>query len=44
MVGVRVFPIVPLPYLIYYRITDDELAILHVRHGGREAPRPGELA
>jgi toxin ParE1/3/4 len=43
MVGVRVFPIVPFPYLIYYRVIDDELVVIHVRHGRRGAPRPDEL-
>ncbi len=44
MAGVRVFPIVPLPYLIYYRITNDVLEVIHVRHGRRDAPNPDELA
>ena len=41
--GARVFPIAPFPYLIYYRMTDDTLEIVHVRHGRRDAPKPGEL-
>jgi plasmid stabilization system protein ParE len=43
MAGVRVFPIVPFPYLIYYRVTDHALEIVHVRHGRRDAPKPGDL-
>jgi plasmid stabilization system protein ParE len=43
MAGVRVFPIVPFPYLIYYRVSDDALEIVHVRHGRRDAPKPGDL-
>src|SRR3569833_1601892 len=43
IVGARVFPIAPYPYLIYYRVTADTLEIVHVRHGRRDAPKPGEL-
>ncbi|WP_426412292.1 type II toxin-antitoxin system RelE/ParE family toxin [Bradyrhizobium ganzhouense] len=43
MTSVRVFPIVPFPYLIYYRVTDDTLEVVHVRHGRRDVPKPGEL-
>ncbi|WP_442855147.1 type II toxin-antitoxin system RelE/ParE family toxin [Bradyrhizobium sp. CCGE-LA001] len=43
MVGVRVFPIVPFPYLIYYRVTGDALEVIHVRHGRRDAPKPEEV-
>jgi plasmid stabilization system protein ParE len=42
-VGVRVFPIVPFPYLIYYRATNDALEVIHVRHGRRDEPKPDEL-
>jgi toxin ParE1/3/4 len=44
MAGVRVFPIVPFPYLFYYRVTGDALEVIHVRHGRRDAPNPDELA
>ncbi|WP_354111037.1 type II toxin-antitoxin system RelE/ParE family toxin [Bradyrhizobium sp. S3.12.5] len=43
MTSVRVFPIVPFPYLIYYRVTNDALEVIHVRHGRRDEPKPGEL-
>jgi plasmid stabilization system protein ParE len=42
--GVRMFPIVPFPYLIYYRLTIDALEVIHVRHGRRDVPKPDELA
>jgi plasmid stabilization system protein ParE len=31
------------PYLMYYRVGDRELAIVHVRHGARASPAPGDL-
>ncbi len=43
MAGVRVFPIVPFPYLIYYRVADDALEVIHVRHGRRDVPKSDEL-
>lgn len=43
MAGVRVFPIVPFPYLIYYRVAADALEVIHVRHGRRDIPKPDEL-
>jgi plasmid stabilization system protein ParE len=43
MAGVRVFPIVTFPYLIYYHVTNDALEVIHVRHGRRDAPKPNEL-
>ncbi|WP_186294546.1 type II toxin-antitoxin system RelE/ParE family toxin [Bradyrhizobium guangdongense] len=43
MADARVFPIAPFPYLIYYRLTDDTLEVVHVRHGRRDAPKPSEL-
>jgi toxin ParE1/3/4 len=33
--GVRKMPIGRYPYLIYYAIEEDEVVILHVRHGAR---------
>jgi toxin ParE1/3/4 len=41
--GVRVLSVVKYPYLVYYMIRPDEVVIAHVRHGAREAPRPGEV-
>jgi plasmid stabilization system protein ParE len=41
--GVRVFPTARFPYLLYHRIQADELVILHVRDGRRDAPSKREL-
>ncbi len=41
--GVRVFPIARYPYLVYHAVRGNELVILHVRHGRREAPKQNEL-
>jgi plasmid stabilization system protein ParE len=43
IVGVRVFPIARYPYLVYHRVGDGELVIIHVRDGRRDAPHEGEL-
>ncbi|WP_346771356.1 type II toxin-antitoxin system RelE/ParE family toxin [Bradyrhizobium sp. 192] len=39
--GVRMFPTVRYPYLIFYTVNpaDAEIVILHVRHGAQQ-PRP----
>jgi len=36
--GVRVFPTAGYPYLVYYRVVADEVVIIHVRDGRRDAP------
>ncbi|MBW7972292.1 type II toxin-antitoxin system RelE/ParE family toxin [Bradyrhizobium sp. BR 10289] len=38
--GVRMFPTVRYPYLVFYTIntSDAEVVILHVRHGAQERP------
>jgi toxin ParE1/3/4 len=41
--GVRVLPTVRYPYLIYHRVRDSELIIIHVRDGRRDAPKESEL-
>jgi toxin ParE1/3/4 len=41
--GVRVFPTVRYPYLIYHKVQQDELIVIHVRHGRRDAPNADEL-
>lgn len=41
--GVRVLPVVRYPYLVYYTIEADEVVIVHVRHGSRDVPQPGEI-
>ncbi|MBX9778266.1 MAG: type II toxin-antitoxin system RelE/ParE family toxin [Xanthobacteraceae bacterium] len=33
--GVRVRSVTPFPYLIFYSIRNDEVFILHIRHGAR---------
>lgn len=40
---VRVIPLVRYPYLIFYTVTEDEIAVLHVRHGARRPVEPNEL-
>jgi plasmid stabilization system protein ParE len=37
--GVRVVPLIRYPYKIFYRIADDTVRILHIRHTSR---RPWE--
>ena len=41
--GARVFPTARYPYLIYYRLIADEVVIVHVRDGRRDAPEGKEL-
>jgi len=36
--GVRVLPAARYPYLVYHRVGDRELTIVHVRDGRRAAP------
>jgi toxin ParE1/3/4 len=36
--GVRVFPVGPFPYLVFYTLEGDELIIRNVRHGRRRPP------
>ena len=38
--GVRVFPVGPFPYLVFYTVDGDGVIIRNVRHGKRK--RPGE--
>ena len=33
--GVRVFPLIRYPYKIFYRVLDDGVRILHIRHTSR---------
>jgi addiction module RelE/StbE family toxin len=32
---VRVVPLIRYPYLVFYRITDDAIEIVHIRHASR---------
>ncbi len=36
--GVRMLVIRPYPYLLFYRLTDDEVMIVSVYHGARRRP------
>jgi plasmid stabilization system protein ParE len=40
---VRVIPVVRFPYLVFYTVVEDELFILHIRHGARAPIDPNEL-
>ncbi|MCA6120781.1 type II toxin-antitoxin system RelE/ParE family toxin [Bradyrhizobium sp. WSM 1704] len=40
---VRVLPTSRYPYLVYHRVTEHELIILHIRHGRRDVPKAGDL-
>jgi addiction module RelE/StbE family toxin len=31
------------PYLMYYRVDDEQVTIVHVRHGSRASPTPDDL-
>jgi plasmid stabilization system protein ParE len=33
--GVRVFPLIRYPYKIFYRVFEDRVRILHIRHSAR---------
>jgi len=39
--GVRVFPVGPFPYLVFYTVEADEVIIRNVRHGRRRRPSEG---
>jgi plasmid stabilization system protein ParE len=41
--GVRVFPTAPYPYLVYHRVIADEVVVIHVRDGRRDAPENSDL-
>lgn len=41
--GVRVLSVVRHPYLIYYSIEADKVVIVHIRHGSRDKPDPGNF-
>ena len=41
--GVSVFPTARYAYLVYHSVRNDELFIIHVRHGRRDAPKESEL-
>jgi toxin ParE1/3/4 len=37
--GIRVFPALPFPYLIFYAVGDEEVVIRNIRHARRQRPR-----
>jgi toxin ParE1/3/4 len=41
--GVRVFPTARYPYLVYHRVREDEVIVIHVRDGRRDAPKEREF-
>jgi toxin ParE1/3/4 len=41
--GVRVFPTARYPYLVYHKVEQDELIVIHVRHERRDSPVVDEL-
>jgi toxin ParE1/3/4 len=41
--GVRVLPTARYPYLVYHRVREGELIIIHIRDGRRDTPKMGEL-
>jgi plasmid stabilization system protein ParE len=40
---VRIIATARYPYLVYHQVGDDELVVVHVRDGRRDAPKPREL-
>ena len=40
---VRVFPTARYPYLIYHKVDQEALVVIHVRHGRRDGPTANEL-
>jgi toxin ParE1/3/4 len=40
---VRVFSTASYPYLVYHRVSEGELVIIHVRDGRRDFPKEREL-
>lgn len=41
--GLRVLPVVRYPYLVYHRVAEDEVTIVHVRHSSRAVPKADEF-
>jgi toxin ParE1/3/4 len=41
--GVRVLPTARYPYLVYHRVREDELIIIHIRDGRRDIPKAVDL-
>ena len=41
--GVRVFPVARYPYLVYHRVHENNVIIIHVRDGRRDTPELDEF-
>ena len=41
--GVRVFPVARYPYLVYHRVLENNVIIIHVRDGRRDTPKLDEF-
>jgi len=41
--GVRAITTRRYPYVIYHEVTDQQLTIVHIRHGARASPTPDDL-
>jgi len=41
--GVRVITTRRYPYLVYHRVSDQELTVVHIRHGARASPTPEDF-
>jgi len=41
--GVRMLPVGRYPYLVYYKIADGDVVVVHVRHGARNRPKPEDF-
>jgi toxin ParE1/3/4 len=41
--AIRVIAVVQYPYLVYHTVTDDELVVVHIRHGSRAAPTAADF-
>ena len=36
--GVRVLPLIPYPYRLFYRVTGERVEVLHIYHASRQQP------
>ena len=36
--GIRIFPVRPFPYLVFYSVEQDEIIVRNIRHGARQRP------
>jgi toxin ParE1/3/4 len=41
--GLRAITTRRYPYVVYHRVADTELIVVHIRHGSRASPTPGDL-